>query len=111
MQVKRTQSFTIVRGGKTPMNRERLDRCLLRLGVVPPMTRNHSGESVRIFMPYHKRKDPWYLYDMVMKGKEIYHSLIVNLHPDKGGDLEQCLQLNELWARIKELALRKGIEI
>ena len=86
------------------LRRMELAECLKRLGLKP--TQRVGGTFC--FRVY--KLDEWELQDLFNAAHAFYRKMMTVLHPDTGTDGKWCSRLTELWARIKMLFRRKGIE-
>lgn len=92
--------------GKRPIHLMPLTKCLEKLGV----KKVKKNASRKIWWHVNER-DESLLWDLFEESRRCWLNKVKKLHPDKGGTHESCAVYNAVWARARELFIRRGIGV
>ena len=104
-------NFVLARIGRLPNGKKPHHLCdlrtlLNRLGT--PKARKFNGNK-RCQMP-RKRESESAWWDRYDAAKRVYYERVKQLHPDRGGNHNECADLNAVWFQLKNRFNRIGIE-
>jgi hypothetical protein len=94
---------------RTRLNRKALRICELLVSLGLPRKDVHGRWNKRSGSFWHRNENVLDLW--LERAHTAYRQRMINMHPDKGGEVEDAKELNRSWSRVRHLFRKHGVTL